>query len=141
MSNNHAPCFIRIDFVVIPSYIERPCSTWPKFKTKIFWEREELLRWNKKHFSSILKGFSVIKNCLKLESAPLRTTFFIEPLWWLLLKILLCNLFYPIRSFLVKNVWIGKDKITKHDNETREVWNTFLIFILQFEWKSWDRNV
>ena len=30
-----------------------------KFKTKIsiFWEQEELLRWNKKHFSLILKNY------------------------------------------------------------------------------------
>ena len=26
MSNNYAPCFIRIDFVVIPSYVELPCK-------------------------------------------------------------------------------------------------------------------
>ena len=27
MSNYYVPCFYRIDFVVIPSYIELPCST------------------------------------------------------------------------------------------------------------------
>ena len=45
-----------------------------KFKTKILisWEREELLRWNKKHFWSFLKRPSVIKYCLRLESAPLK---------------------------------------------------------------------
>ena len=34
-----------------------------KFKTKIelSWEREELLRWNKKHFSSFLKDFQLPK--------------------------------------------------------------------------------
>ena len=26
MNNNYAPCFNRIDFVVIPSHIELPCS-------------------------------------------------------------------------------------------------------------------
>ena len=26
MSNYYAPCFYRIDFVVIPSYIKLPCS-------------------------------------------------------------------------------------------------------------------
>ena len=30
-------------------------------KTKISWERKELLRWNKKHFSSILKDIQSIK--------------------------------------------------------------------------------
>ena len=31
MSNYYAPCFYRVDFVVIPSYIELP---WPNFKEK-----------------------------------------------------------------------------------------------------------
>ena len=30
-------------------------------KTKISWERKELLRWYKKHFSSFLKGFQLTK--------------------------------------------------------------------------------
>ena len=30
-------------------------------KNLISWERKELLRWNKKHFSSILKGFQLSK--------------------------------------------------------------------------------
>ena len=30
-------------------------------KTWISWERKELLRWNKKHFSSFLKGFQLSK--------------------------------------------------------------------------------
>ena len=30
-------------------------------KTSISWERKELLRWNKKHFSSFLKGFQSSK--------------------------------------------------------------------------------
>ena len=30
-------------------------------KSKISWERKELLRWNKKHFSSFLKGFESSK--------------------------------------------------------------------------------
>ena len=30
MSNNYAPCFIRIDFVVIPSYVELPCKNVSK---------------------------------------------------------------------------------------------------------------
>ena len=44
-----------------------------KAKTKIwiYWERKELLRWNKKHFSSILKGFQLQKNCLRPKRVPL----------------------------------------------------------------------
>ena len=30
-------------------------------KTQISWERKELLRWNKEHFSSFLKGFPLSK--------------------------------------------------------------------------------
>ena len=30
MSNYYAPCFYRIGFVVIPSYIERPCFDCPE---------------------------------------------------------------------------------------------------------------
>ena len=32
MSNYYAPCFYRIDFVVIPSYIELPCMKIPCMK-------------------------------------------------------------------------------------------------------------
>ena len=41
-----------------------------KVKTKIWisWERKELLKWKKKHLSSL----SVAKNCLRPESAPIR---------------------------------------------------------------------
>ena len=43
-----------------------------KFKTKIWisWERKELLRWNKKHFSSLLKCFQLpnIVSDLKVRS-------------------------------------------------------------------------
>ena len=31
MSNNYAPCYNRIDFVVIPSYIELPCYSGTLF--------------------------------------------------------------------------------------------------------------
>ena len=39
----------------------------------IFWERKQLLKWNKKNFSSFLKGFHfpTIVYCLKPDSAPL----------------------------------------------------------------------
>ena len=30
MSNNYAPCFNRIHFVVIPSYVELPCKNLSK---------------------------------------------------------------------------------------------------------------
>ena len=52
-----------------------------KFKTKIqtSWERKELLRWNKKYFSSFLKGFQLTKNCLRPESAPLSIS---KIKWW-----------------------------------------------------------
>ena len=42
------------------------------FKTKIdlSLEKKEILRWNKRHFFSIFKGLSVVKNWLRLESAP-----------------------------------------------------------------------
>ena len=33
MSNYYAPCFYRIDFVVIPSYIELPCSDYKDYKS------------------------------------------------------------------------------------------------------------
>ena len=38
-------------------------DTWPKSQDKNLksWERKELLRWNKKQFSSILKGFHLPK--------------------------------------------------------------------------------
>ena len=37
-------------------------TTWKvKTRSKISWERKELLRWNKKHFSSLLKGFQLPK--------------------------------------------------------------------------------
>ena len=35
-------------------------------KTYISWEWKELLRWNKKHFSSFLKGFQLSKIVLDL---------------------------------------------------------------------------
>ena len=34
MSNNYAPCFNKIDFVVIPSYIELTWLLLPKTRTK-----------------------------------------------------------------------------------------------------------
>ena len=40
-------------------------------KTSISWEWKELLRWNKKHFSSFLKGFQLL-NCLRPQSALLK---------------------------------------------------------------------
>ena len=49
-----------------------------KVKTKVSWEREELLRWNKKRFFIIFKGFSIAKNCLRPDSASLT---YISLLW------------------------------------------------------------
>ena len=40
-----------------------------KKKTQISWERKELLSWNKKHFSSFLKGYQLPKT-VRPESAP-----------------------------------------------------------------------
>ena len=58
---------------------------WPFFlhnqkvvtKTYISWELKELLRWNKKHFSSFLKGFQSSKshNFLEGESPTLINSF------------------------------------------------------------------
>ena len=31
-------------------------------KTWISWERKELFRWNKKHFSQFLKGYRLVEN-------------------------------------------------------------------------------
>ena len=42
-----------------------------KTKISISITRKELSRWNKKHFISFFKGFSVAKNCLRSENAPL----------------------------------------------------------------------
>ena len=43
--------------------------TWPKSQDKIqmSWEQVELLRWNKRHFSSFLKGFQISKIVSDLE--------------------------------------------------------------------------
>ena len=40
-----------------------------KTKNEISWERKELLRWNKKHFPSFLRGFQVLKRVSDLECA------------------------------------------------------------------------
>ena len=47
-------CEINLIFLIKPFFLHGQ-----KIKTKswISWERKELLRWNKKHFSSFLKGF------------------------------------------------------------------------------------
>ena len=84
-------------------------------KTQVSWEQRELLRWNKKHFGSFLKGFQLSKivsdlrlpfeNCINLTGKYLcwslflihrcfpvrfckffRISFFTEHLRWLLLK-------------------------------------------------------
>ena len=45
-----------------------------KIKAKIFlsFEQKELLRWNKKHFSSFLKELLGDKNCVRPEGAPVK---------------------------------------------------------------------
>ena len=40
-------------------------------RQKLKYLENEVLRWNKKHFSTFYKGFSAAKNCLKPESASL----------------------------------------------------------------------
>ena len=48
------------------------CYMTKKVKTKswISWERKELLRSNKKHFSIIFQGLSITKNFFRPEIAP-----------------------------------------------------------------------
>ena len=45
---------INLIFLIKPFFLHKQKIVT---KTKISWERKELLRWNKKHFSSLLKGF------------------------------------------------------------------------------------
>ena len=62
-----------IKFEINLSFSSRRFDTWPKTQDKklIAWERKNLLRWNKKHFSLFLKDFQSPK-CPRPGSAPLR---------------------------------------------------------------------
>ena len=49
---------IKLIFLIVPFFLyDQKVMT----KTLISWKRKELLRWNKKDFSSFLKGFQLSK--------------------------------------------------------------------------------
>ena len=50
---------INLTFLTMPFYYMTKKKV--KTKTEISWERKELLGWNKNHFSSLLKGFQLLK--------------------------------------------------------------------------------
>ena len=63
---------INLIFLIKPLFLHDQ-----KVKTKIYisWEQRKLLRWNKKHFSSFLKGFNLSKKnqfFLEIESSSLK---------------------------------------------------------------------
>ena len=64
MSNNYAPCFNRIDFAVIPSYIERPFLDF-----MLLSERLCILNWVIFSFTKIIfpKSMCIIRNTWKYD--------------------------------------------------------------------------
>ena len=91
--------------------------TWP---ISISWERKELLRWNKKHFSSFLKGFYLPKIVSDLR-VRLKNVCILE-LWWVHLR-------SRIISFFVFN--------TYHQYRFFITWLTrFLIYLLTFYFQT-----
>ena len=72
---------INVIFLIRPSlYMNKKAKT----KTYIL-KTKRAFEVKYKAFFIIFKGLSVPKNYLRPESAPLRTPFFTEHLWWLLL--------------------------------------------------------
>ena len=58
------PGYDVMDFKINLIFLIEPFSQHDQkvmIKIYIYWERKELLRWNKKHFSSFLKGFQLSK--------------------------------------------------------------------------------
>ena len=86
MSNNYAPCFNRIDFAVIPSYIERPFLDFI-----VLSERLCILNWVIFSFTKITlpKSMCIIRNTFKIFGN-------------MIMKAVLGNLFMTI-SVLLKN--------------------------------------
>ena len=59
MSNYYAPCFYRIDFVVIPSYMELPCLCQAnKFDIYIKW----LIKWRNPLFPIHFRSYFITSN-------------------------------------------------------------------------------
>ena len=66
------PCCDVMDFEINLIFLIEPFFLHEQKDMKknwISWERKELLRWNKKHFSSFLKGFQLSKLSQTLECA------------------------------------------------------------------------
>ena len=57
MSNDYAPCFHRIDIVLIPSYIKRPCLEL--FEQQMYSEPSRTSKIEL--FVQIVKGFQLLK--------------------------------------------------------------------------------
>ena len=65
----------------------------------ISWERKDLFRWNKKHFSWFLKGYHLVKK-LKIAGTNLlkTTTFLKNQIEWIFLALLSCIYMWAVDS-------------------------------------------
>ena len=54
---------VTLNFEINLNFLIKPFFAWRKSEDKLYvsWEREELLRWNKKHFSSFWNSFQMPK--------------------------------------------------------------------------------
>ena len=96
-----------------------------KTKTWISWERKALLRWNKNHFSSLLKGYQLPKNCLTVRVHLQLTVASINILW--------SNLIHLSSNNFKLDYLTQKIYVTKY---MPVLWRNFFLIFLYISCKS-----